>query len=128
MCFFFFKQKTAYEMRISDWSSDVCSSDLLHALIGKEFVAAAPVLTLMLLASTFDLISSSLRSAAYAIGHAGKVLRIYALSAGIFLVAFVAFTSWLGLIAPGLAACVAATFSPLARITLIRTRHHTPMA
>src|SRR3546814_4910605 len=31
MCvFFFFKQKTAYEMRISDWSSDVCSSDLLE--------------------------------------------------------------------------------------------------
>src|SRR3546814_10673217 len=28
MCFFFVKQKTAYEMRISDWSSDVCSSDL----------------------------------------------------------------------------------------------------
>src|SRR3546814_4587394 len=32
MCiFFFFKQKTAYEMRISDWSSDVCSSDLTLA-------------------------------------------------------------------------------------------------
>src|SRR3546814_9132879 len=30
--FFFFKQKTAYEMRISDWSSDVCSSDLPHVL------------------------------------------------------------------------------------------------
>src|SRR3546814_7297987 len=29
MLFFFFKQKTAYEMRISDWSSDVCSSDLI---------------------------------------------------------------------------------------------------
>src|SRR3546814_7303667 len=29
--FFFFKQKTAYEMRISDWSSDVCSSDLERA-------------------------------------------------------------------------------------------------
>src|SRR3546814_19248554 len=29
---FFFKQKTAYEMRISDWSSDVCSSDLMLAL------------------------------------------------------------------------------------------------
>src|SRR3546814_6673471 len=28
--FFFFKQKTAYEMRISDWSSDVCSSDLVQ--------------------------------------------------------------------------------------------------
>src|SRR3546814_8732238 len=32
---FFFKQKTAYEMRISDWSSDVCSSDLLR-LIEEE--------------------------------------------------------------------------------------------
>src|SRR3546814_9859154 len=30
--FFFFKQKTAYEMRISDWSSDVCSSDLTDRL------------------------------------------------------------------------------------------------
>src|SRR3546814_18381416 len=33
--FFFFKQKTAYEMRISDWSSDVCSSDL-DARLGEE--------------------------------------------------------------------------------------------
>src|SRR3546814_1321479 len=33
MLFFFFKQKTAYEMRISDWSSDVCSSDLLLAAL-----------------------------------------------------------------------------------------------
>src|SRR3546814_8171293 len=31
MICFFFKQKTAYEMRISDWSSDVCSSDLWYA-------------------------------------------------------------------------------------------------
>src|SRR3546814_8109785 len=36
--FFFFKQKTAYEMRISDWSSDVCSSDLDRA----EGQSAAP--------------------------------------------------------------------------------------
>src|SRR3546814_2559534 len=35
--FFFFKQKTAYEMRISDWSSDVCSSDLQGiAISGRE--------------------------------------------------------------------------------------------
>src|SRR3546814_2049444 len=33
--FFFFKQKTAYEMRISDWSSDVCSSDLGRRAHGK---------------------------------------------------------------------------------------------
>src|SRR3546814_7565405 len=31
--FFFFKQKTAYEMRISDWSSDVCSSDLSGMIV-----------------------------------------------------------------------------------------------
>src|SRR3546814_9982010 len=35
--FFFFKQKTAYEMRISDWSSDVCSSDL----VGEDAGVAA---------------------------------------------------------------------------------------
>src|SRR3546814_13695367 len=34
--FFFFKQKTAYEMRISDWSSDVCSSDLLRRLAPRD--------------------------------------------------------------------------------------------
>src|SRR3546814_16068303 len=37
---FFFKQKTAYEMRISDWSSDVCSSDLRHRGYGLRFARA----------------------------------------------------------------------------------------
>src|SRR3546814_8826306 len=37
MCFVFFKQKTAYEVRISDWSSDVCSSDLPNwYVVGSE--------------------------------------------------------------------------------------------
>src|SRR3546814_4062599 len=36
--FFFFKQKTAYEMRISDWSSDVCSSDLEQIVMRNEDV------------------------------------------------------------------------------------------
>src|SRR3546814_8177258 len=45
---FFFKQKTAYEMRISDWSSDVCSSDLLWRgraieLAGHDAIAVYPV-------------------------------------------------------------------------------------
>src|SRR3546814_4893673 len=35
--FLFFKQKTAYEMRISDWSSDVCSSDLVIPAFRKRF-------------------------------------------------------------------------------------------
>src|SRR3546814_9552319 len=38
VCFFFFKQKTAYEMRIRDWSSDVCSSDLLKIVRGGVFL------------------------------------------------------------------------------------------
>src|SRR3546814_6823514 len=40
--FFFFKQKTAYEMRISDWSSDVCSSDL--AVAGGAVIDAGHLL------------------------------------------------------------------------------------
>src|SRR3546814_5735438 len=40
MFFFFFKQKTAYEMRISDWSSDVCSSDL--ELLGADVAEHQP--------------------------------------------------------------------------------------
>src|SRR3546814_5050866 len=36
---FFFKQKTAYEMRISDWSSDVCSSDLVDEATDADVVA-----------------------------------------------------------------------------------------
>src|SRR3546814_10839904 len=42
-CFFCFKQKTAYELRISDWSSDVCSSDLLGfvSMLGVRHVGIA---------------------------------------------------------------------------------------
>src|SRR3546814_2590593 len=39
--FFFFKQKTAYEMRMSDWSSDVCSSDLRSVPIGAGWCIGA---------------------------------------------------------------------------------------
>src|SRR3546814_1774638 len=44
MClfFFFFKQKTAYEMRISDWSSDVCSSDLRLASVDPDAALVRP--------------------------------------------------------------------------------------
>src|SRR3546814_20232283 len=40
--FFFFKQKTAYEMRISDWSSDVCSSDLSDGVFRAVISARDP--------------------------------------------------------------------------------------
>src|SRR3546814_19301000 len=41
--FFFFKQKTAYEMRISDWSSDVCSSDLVYDDEGRSAFLAQQI-------------------------------------------------------------------------------------
>src|SRR3546814_18571815 len=44
---FFFKQKTAYEMRISDWSSDVCSSDLLAQRLQAFLLLHAEVLLLV---------------------------------------------------------------------------------
>src|SRR3546814_1812435 len=59
--FFFFKQKTAYEMRISDWGSDVCSSDLRpfedepdHRPLPDGHIAAGAV------AETFDALVSCL--------------------------------------------------------------------
>src|SRR3546814_5943278 len=64
--FFFFKQKTAYEMRISDWSSDVCSSDLAAA-------AAAPILlniammTGILLVSDTQIVSARALAVAVAV-------------------------------------------------------------
>src|SRR3546814_9883259 len=52
VCFFFFKQKSAYEMRISDWSSDVCSSDLRDEMISNPTL---PSMHGGILASLIDL-------------------------------------------------------------------------
>src|SRR3546814_4526580 len=49
--FFFFKQKTAYEMRISDWSSDVCSSDLLDGT--QPTLTQVPPITPWPISATF---------------------------------------------------------------------------
>src|SRR3546814_7130244 len=46
--FFVFKQKTAYEMRISDWSSDVCSSDLVAAPVADELAHQVRLLVAVL--------------------------------------------------------------------------------
>src|SRR3546814_19222428 len=65
---FFFKQKTAYEMRISDWSSDVCSSDLssvlsgnrnfegrVHSEVKMNYLASPPLVVAYALAGTIDI-------------------------------------------------------------------------
>src|SRR3546814_2218610 len=41
--FVFFKQKTSYEMRISDWSADVCSSDLRAGMVDNDWIEACNV-------------------------------------------------------------------------------------
>src|SRR3546814_6436553 len=51
---FFFKQKTAYEMRISDWSSDVCSSDLLINDVRQVVAGAAQAVRIALGADRQD--------------------------------------------------------------------------
>src|SRR3546814_9774103 len=60
--FFFFKQKTAYDMRISDWSSDVCSSDLIWVIPGlgwRAMIAIGAVLGFALLPLTWRLLPES---------------------------------------------------------------------
>src|SRR3546814_9431136 len=59
--FFFFKQKTAYEMRISDWSSDVCSSDLALRLGLADRLAARVAQVLQLLRAHLDALARRLQ-------------------------------------------------------------------
>ncbi|GAB1232303.1 lipopolysaccharide biosynthesis protein [Ferrigenium sp. UT4] len=93
---------------------------LLGVLLGKAYMAAAPILTLLLLAATFDLAASPLRAASYAIGHAGKVLRMYVVSTMLYLFLFVVLSAWMGLVGACAAACIAAALPLLFMVMLIR--------
>src|SRR3546814_6937881 len=55
--FFFFKQKTAYEMRISDWSSDVCSSDLQGPGPKQPLIVVCGEQVAMKLLAVFDIVA-----------------------------------------------------------------------
>src|SRR3546814_10435258 len=60
MCvFFFFKQKTAYEMRISDWSSDVCSSDLVSLALSPRKTASRSSTPMAIASSPEEIIMSA---------------------------------------------------------------------
>src|SRR3546814_8327180 len=75
MCFFFFKQKTAYEMRISDWSSDVCSSDIPSgAALSAVHLSRGPNALLMSLGSVATLASISASASGSAIGHVRPIV------------------------------------------------------
>jgi O-antigen/teichoic acid export membrane protein len=72
--------------------------------VGEEYVAAAPLLILLLLAATFDLASAPLRAAAYAMGKASSILRIHIIGITTYIIAFFALASAMGLIGTGYAA------------------------
>ena len=90
------------------------------SIIGSDYTSAAPLLTLMLLAATFELAGSPLRAAAYALGGANTVLRIYALSSFIYLGLFYVFTLPLGLVGPGIAACIGGALTLVRLLLLVR--------
>ncbi|NOX70532.1 MAG: lipopolysaccharide biosynthesis protein [Gammaproteobacteria bacterium] len=82
---------------------------LFSSALGPDYAEAAPLLTLLLLSATLELAGIVLRAAGYAIGHAGEILRLHLLSAVIYLASFTFLAPRMGLIGPGIAACVAAT-------------------
>src|SRR3546814_9046154 len=64
--FFFFKQKTAYEMRISDWSSDVCSSDLTAQPDGERILTWEQVYDLTEVPTDLIVVGSGVTGAEFA--------------------------------------------------------------
>ena len=87
--------------------------------IGPEYTEASTLLTLMLLAATFELASSPLRAAAYAMGKVTPVLRIHLLSVSIYLGLFYVLVPIMGLSGPGVAACVGTLLTLLLMLRLV---------
>lgn len=105
-------------------SSYLFGAQLLSLIFGTAYVASAPVLTLLLVAATFELAASPLRSAAYAIGLAKKVLHLYIISTLLYLVLFAVLTHKMGLIGAGIAACGTAIIPLVGMFNLIHKNKH----
>lgn len=93
----------------------------LLGVIGSEYTPAASLLTLMLLAATFELAGSPLRAAAYAMGKVSQVLRIHLLSLLIYLGLFYLLIPVMGLPGPGVAAGIGTLLTLLLMIRLVRS-------
>jgi len=91
---------------------------ILTRALGPDYAAAAPLMSLMLLSATIELVVFMLRTGGYAMGLAARILWLHLISAVLYLTAFVTLTPSLGLIGPGLAACFSATVT-LAGIALL---------
>jgi O-antigen/teichoic acid export membrane protein len=94
------------------------AGEYLLALVGEDYVPAAPLMVLLLLAASFELASAPLRAAAYAMGKASTLLRIHVLGILCYVVLFYLVTGFVGLIGPGLASVMTSilTFSLTARL------------
>ena len=82
---------------------------LLSSALGAGYAPAAPLMSLLLLSATVELVVFMLRTGGYAMGLADKVLWLHLISAVLYLTAFVTLTPRLGLIGPGIAAIFSAT-------------------
>lgn len=89
-------------------------------IIGPEYSAASTLLTLMLLAATFELAGSPLRAAAYAMGRVAQVLWIHVIGIVIYLGLFWLLIPVLGLNGPGVAASVGTLLTLLLMLRLVR--------
>ena len=96
------------------------SAKPLLGLIGPEYTQAATVLSLLLLAATFELAGSPLRAAAYAMGKVAPVLRIHLLSILIYLGLFYILAPVIGLPGPGVAACAGTLLTLLLMLKLVK--------
>lgn len=79
----------------------------IMGIIGEKYIPAAPLLSMLLLAATFDLACASLRAAAYAMGKAGSVLKIHVVGIISYVALFFLLTPLTGLTGPGWAAIIA---------------------
>jgi len=100
------------------------AGEWILALIGENYVPAAPLMVLLLVAASFDFASAPLRSSAYAMGNASTLLRIHILGAAVYVVLFYLMTILTGLIGPGLASVLTSlvTFSLTVRLMNHRGR------
>ncbi len=92
----------------------------LLGIIGEEYIAASTLLSLLLLAASFDLASAPLRAAAYAMGRAASILRIHIAGIIAYIALFFLLTPWMGLTGPGLAAVFASVFALVLTTRLLK--------
>jgi O-antigen/teichoic acid export membrane protein len=88
-------------------------------IIGPEYTEAASLLSLMLLAASFELAGAPLRAAAYAMGKVARILRIHLISILIYLGLFYVLTPVMGLPGPGIAAITGSLLTLLLMLSLV---------